>query len=247
MCLQRLEQLDDVAARVVMLQDEVAVRRAHGGVVLRQVANQLLAADHPAGCEPRELVGLERGVQLRRHRAVGAEHVEDVDRAPARHPVERGPPLADDDVGPGDRAGDIEALARVVRLADALDLDSLLAPRRANELEALGVVAEQNGLARPLAHASDRSEELRVDGDAQAHDRRVRRRGRRDARVAVAEHDHEIDRPGDLRRQLEVVALAADPEGVPRVRVARGQVVGDPACPARRRRRSRRAARRASR
>jgi hypothetical protein len=61
----------------------------------------------------------------------------------------------------------------------------------------------------------------------QAHDRCVRGGGCSDARIAVAEHDHQVDCSGQLRRQLEVVALAADPERVPRLRVARRQVVGD--------------------
>jgi len=103
---QLAEQPDErvrVAARVVVADGEIAVDVAHPGVVVAEVGGERPRVDAALGGEPGEVVGLERGIPVRRHPAVAPREVVHVCRAPARHRLEHHPRLADDDVRVVDR------------------------------------------------------------------------------------------------------------------------------------------------
>ena len=75
----------------------------------------------------------------------------------------------------------------------------------------------------------ERDEPVDVDRHAEPQHRRAHRHGPRDALVAVAQHDDEVHLARDLRRELEVVHVAADPVHVERARETLRQVVDDDA------------------
>ena len=104
---------------------------------------------------------------------------------------------------------DVEAL---LRGADLTDLDPLSLPRLAHDVDAVGVVPEDDRTPGPRADRPDRREALDVHRDAKPYQRRLDRKGTRKPRVTLAQDDDEVDDALELRRRLEVEGLAADPE-----------------------------------
>src|SRR5205085_7834388 len=136
----------------------------HVAVVVVEVGRELLGRSRRARRVSGEVVGLERGVVVRRDPAVTAELVVEINGATAAHGLESRTSLGYDDVGLADGGPGIQA--HPGRRTDGGDLDARTLPRvdeRAAPL-AVEVVAEDQGATWSQRQWADLVEAVRLDG-----------------------------------------------------------------------------------
>ena len=198
--VEQPDQLVDVGAGLVVLEDQAAVDVPHHRVVRREVLAQPLGVDDVRERLARQGVGLHGVVGVGGDPAVAAEGVVDVGRAAARHGVQHGACLADDDVGGGDVDLRLQGLVGVH--ADLDDLDAEVRPGVHDQPPRVPgqVVAEEQGSPRHLARGPPGDQPLGVDGLSEPDDPQVGGERLEPGPEPLAHHHDHVDDTGHQRR-----------------------------------------------